>query len=654
MLAGARLLAVVTVRAEHEPQISAALAPPASRVELGPLDAAAVGQLARAAGQGDLADHIRKRTRGHTLFVVEVLQALAAGDAGVPESLRSAVQARVRRTGTAAEALLRAAAVLGPSVDPLTLGRLLDLTPAAALELCELALETRLLVVSGRAYEFANDLIQEIVYAGTPEPTRLAYHRRAADLLTGQPESLARHAAAAGDWPRAGRAWLLAAEEAMHRYAATDAAALATRGFDAAERAGDGEVRARALVLRGRAHEAAGAHDAALADLTQGAAGARAAGDRRLEMLALRELGGDVPASRGLPITDYTSNLESGLEIAESLGDRASQADLLSRLAIIAASRLRLGMALDYGLRAAAAGRAAADELALAMGLDGLKTAYLNLGDAASLTAVLAELGPLLRRRGDLFRLQWAEFESAFLHVAAADWDRAAAAMESAVEVNQRGGYPHWTPWYVAHRGWLARLRGHDDEAVAVGRRALAMTEQHEHIWGLAVACTMLGGTLVLTGDRAEAVELFERGLGAAEEAGVEAYVLRCAAPLAAATGSAALLAQAAGLLEEARMPDGGAWVLGDEAYLSVARAWLGRGEPERAREVLAPLLAVARRVPWVPTLAAALAVDGRALIQLGERESAAASLRHAARLAREHGLPHVLREARMSGSASA
>ena len=96
---GARLLAVVTVRAEHDPQISAALAPLATRVELGPLDAAAVGQLARAAGQGDLAGHIQQRTRGHALFVVEVLRALAAGDAGVPESLRSAVQARVRRTG---------------------------------------------------------------------------------------------------------------------------------------------------------------------------------------------------------------------------------------------------------------------------------------------------------------------------------------------------------------------------------------------------------------------------------------------------------------------------------------------------------------------------------------------------------------------------
>ena len=72
------------------------------------------------------------------------------------------------------ETLLRAAAVLGATVDPLTLGGMLDLVPATALELCEAALEARLLVVSGRDYEFANDLIREVLYASTPEPTRLA------------------------------------------------------------------------------------------------------------------------------------------------------------------------------------------------------------------------------------------------------------------------------------------------------------------------------------------------------------------------------------------------------------------------------------------------------------------------------------------------
>ena len=645
--AGTRLLIVATVRAENDAQMNAALAPVARRVEVGPLDADAVAQLARAAGRDELAGRILERTRGHTLFVVEVLRALANGEEGVPESLRTAVQARVRRAGPPVETLLRAAAVLGSTVDPLTLGAMLDLVPAAALEQCEAALGARLLVVSGRDYEFANDLIRDVLYASTPEPTRLAHHRRAADLLTGQPESLARHAAAAGDWLRAGRAWLRAAEDATRRYAASDAVALATQALQAGEQAADLEVSARALFLRARAHEATGAHAAALDDLTRGAEGARAAGDRRLEMLVLRELGGDVPVSRGKPASYFAANLESGLRIAESLGDRASEANFLSRLGVIAANRLQLDAALGYGLRAVAAGRAGADEQALADGLDGLKTACLSLGDTRALAHVLAELTPLLRRRGDLFLLQWAEFEGAFLAVAAADWDRATAAIETAIEVNRASGYPHCTAWYMTHLGWLARLRGRDDEAIAVGRRAVDLCEQHEHHWWQAATRTMLGDTLLVSGDRAGAVTLYEEGLAAARKSGMEAYLLRCAAPLAAATGSSAVLAEAADWLEQAGIPDGGAWMLGYEVYLSLAEAWLGHGEPDRARAALAPLLAVAEREPWIPALAAALAADGRALARLGQREQARTALQRAARLAGEHGLPHVLRDVR-------
>jgi hypothetical protein len=117
-------------------------------------------------------------------------------------------------------------------------------------------------------------------------------------------------------------------------------------------------------------------------------------------MLVLRELGGDVPVSRGKPASCFAANLESGLRIAESLGDRASEANFLSRLGVIAANRLQLDAALGYGLRAVAAGRAGADEQALTDGLDGLKTACLSLGDTRALAEVLAELTPLLRRRG--------------------------------------------------------------------------------------------------------------------------------------------------------------------------------------------------------------------------------------------------------------
>ncbi len=173
------------------------------------------------------------------------------------------------------------------------------------------------------------------------------------------------------------------------------------------------------------------------------------------------------------------------------------------------------------------------------------------------------------------------------------------------------------------------------------------ITERHEHLWGEATGCAMLGATLLLTGDRTEAIELLERGLAAAQAGGGEANLLRCAAPLAEATGSPTVLADADRLLEQASIPADGAWVFGQDAYLSLARAWLGRGDPERARVVLAPLLAVAERVPWTATLAATLAVDGCALLRMGEDDRARTHLRRAEHLASQHGLPHILREAR-------
>jgi tetratricopeptide (TPR) repeat protein len=157
----------------------------------------------------------------------------------------------------------------------------------------------------------------------------------------------------------------------------------------------------------------------------------------------------------------------------------------------------------------------------------------------------------------------------------------------------------------------------------------------------------MLGGTLFAAGDRAGAIELFEHAMAAAQHAEMEAYLLRSAAPLAAATGSLAMLSQAAGLLEKATMPAGTAWMLGYEAYLSVAQAWLAHDDPERARAVLAPLRATAERAPWMIALAEALVVDGRALIRLGERGQARSHLERAAGLAAEHGLPYVRRDAR-------
>ncbi len=107
--------------------------------------------------------------------------------------------------------------------------------------------------------------------------------------------------------------------------------------------------------------------------------------------------------------------------------------------------------------------------------------------------------------------------------------------MQTAIEINRRGGYPAYAAWYMAHLGWLARLRGRDDEALDAGPPGAGHDRTSTSTpGGGGRRCAMLGTTLLLTGDRAGAIELFERGLAAAQTGGVEAYLLRCAAPLAA------------------------------------------------------------------------------------------------------------------------
>jgi hypothetical protein len=129
-LAGDRVLMVATVRAEEGAEALAALADVGRVLELGPLPAAAVAELARRFGVADLAGPVLERARGHTLFTVESLRAAAEGGrdpAAVPASLREAVQTRARRAGPEVEALLRAATVVGAAFDLEVVAGLLEL-----------------------------------------------------------------------------------------------------------------------------------------------------------------------------------------------------------------------------------------------------------------------------------------------------------------------------------------------------------------------------------------------------------------------------------------------------------------------------------------------------------------------------------------------
>jgi hypothetical protein len=83
-----------------------------------------------------------------------------------------------------------------------------------------------------------------------------------------------------------------------------------------------------------------------------------------------------------------------------------------------------------------------------------------------------------------------------------------------------------------------------------------------------------------------------------------EAYRLRCLAPLAEATGSPALLADADDTLRAMTLPPGAAWLYGADVYFSLARAWRARGDVARADEILESMRAAAHRTGWIPLLA--------------------------------------------------
>jgi DNA-binding SARP family transcriptional activator/tetratricopeptide (TPR) repeat protein len=607
------LLVAATLRTAEGSEAVRRLELVSEQLALGPLTDEAVHLLAEAAGHSDLGDSIARRTRGHALSVVEMLRAIGAGEEGVPASLTAAVLGRVSRLGVPEQELVRAACVLGTSFEPGTVAALLSVPTAVAVRGSAQLVEAGLVIEAGRSYEFANDLVQEVLYASTPEPTRYAYHRLAMDLLADRPEAAAAHAAACGQPDRAAAAWREAAQAAATRFAAADAERIFGLALDAAQQGGDETVVAHVLLQRGNQRETLGRYAEAVADFTQALELSARRGMADLEMQVHRALAGDAPVALGRPLSSCIPHLHDGLTIATRLGDDATAAELLARLAILWCNRLDFRAGREYALAAVAAGRRSGDSTALRFGLDGLKTSYTYVGDLAGLATVTAELDPLARRAGDLFLLQWAVFEQAFIPLAAGDWDRAAALIEEATALTRRSGRVKYEGWLLAHLGWLARLAGHTDDAIGHGRRSVAAVPPDGHSWFGATANAMLAVTLLGTGKpahRSEAVRLLRAGLAAADRSGAEGYRLRCMAPLAEATGSTELLVQADRILRDARLPSGHAWVSGTDAYLALGRAWLTAGEPQQATAVLESLVGPAEATGWSALLHAAGAYD--------------------------------------------
>jgi class 3 adenylate cyclase/tetratricopeptide (TPR) repeat protein len=166
------------------------------RVDLTPLSRDALARLAEPRGID--ADELYRRTGGNPFFATE---ALAAGDAEVPATVREAVLARAASLSPQAEALLEAVAVAPPHV-PLWLLEALTEGDLDALDEC---LTSGMLVHSVEGVAFRHELARLAVEDSLSPTRRLVLHRRALPALAEPPtgsadvERLAHHAEGAGD-----------------------------------------------------------------------------------------------------------------------------------------------------------------------------------------------------------------------------------------------------------------------------------------------------------------------------------------------------------------------------------------------------------------------------------------------------------------------
>jgi DNA-binding SARP family transcriptional activator len=204
-----------------------------SRIDLGPLDAAAVAELA-----GDVdAARVFASSGGNPLYALEVASALRTGSTG--GTLDELLRERLEKVDGRARELLPFAAALGHGIVPELLAAVSSLSPADLLAAAD-ELERRgiLRAAAGGGWDFSHDLVREAAYRALSEPRRRLVHLQIAQALAKLPDpdgarsgERAHHAALGGDVEAAARAWLAAGERCVRLFAGAEAHKAANRGL---------------------------------------------------------------------------------------------------------------------------------------------------------------------------------------------------------------------------------------------------------------------------------------------------------------------------------------------------------------------------------------------------------------------------------------
>jgi hypothetical protein len=119
-------------------------------------------------GEAALRERLLQGASGVPFFVVSYAQALKDGSAGahaVPWDVAQGIRQRVAALPHSARTLLTAAAVVGREFQPAALKAITEDSEADVVAGLEADCQARLLIDTGRAYQFAHDLVREVAKA---------------------------------------------------------------------------------------------------------------------------------------------------------------------------------------------------------------------------------------------------------------------------------------------------------------------------------------------------------------------------------------------------------------------------------------------------------------------------------------------------------
>jgi tetratricopeptide (TPR) repeat protein len=578
---------------------------------------------------------------------------------GIPPTVERVIISRIDRLSPGARSAIQTASVLGRQFGLDLLEAVAGGNAALSVALSELVFLELLCEEVESVYRFKHALIQEAAYNNMLKRQRRELHERAAEaivlLFSDHIEQhygiLAHHYRAGERLGDALRYFELAAHAAQRVHAVDATLENFSSAWEIAEEL-DSERRAALRLQVGKVRSQAGHIGDARQDFEAVLRTARESGDRTLEIEAMNELGfllaGAVDYQEALPL------LEQAQGAAADIGLREAEVSAASRLSVVYTNLMHLDLAISQAHRADEAARDIGDERLRGMALDALQVASVMVGDMATVGEVSEDLVRIHQHRGDLWYLQLALFQWAWVDMAAGRWERAEQRFSEGLAVNRSIDDRGNVSIFPAALCWLFRVKGDYGRAIRLGRQALELATTVGHTEFISWAAELIGWTLLEVFAVREALEYLEQALDTAHKAGARLELIRAACHLAFArwlAGDHSRAVQESAIAErwigEVTAPTGRVYLQGADGPIALANLHNLRRDPARALELAGPVFDAALAADWHEIVAGAALVLGRAHGQMGETERASRALQIALERAERFAMPGLAWRAR-------